>query len=1053
MFRFLPRLAVQRPVLATMIIVVFVVLGAFSFFQLRTDLYPDVEFPVVTVTTVYPGAGPDEVATQLTEPIEDAVSNIPNLNSLTSFSRDNLSIVILEFELEVDADLAAIDVKDQVDAIRGMLPSDVEAPVVQKFDIDAFPIVQVALSGPQGADRLFDLADDQIRERLSRVSGVADVSVVGGRRQEVQVTVFPDRLEAWNLSVQDIVELIRAENLVIPGGRVQNRDEATSVRVTGEYRQVRELEDLRLFLADGQVLRLGDVATVEEGFGDRTQLARSQGESAVSISVQKQGDANTVTTAAGIRAELDRVREELLPPGAELVVVQDGSVFIEGSISDVISSIFIGILLTTLILFLFLHSWRGTLVAALAMPATIISTFLLLGQAGFTLNVMTLLALGVTVGILVTNTIVVLENIYRYLDMGYEPAEAAEEGTAEIGVAVAASALTNLVVFTPIAFMRGIIGQFFYAFGLTVVFATIFSVIISFILAPLLAAKLLRKNETKRASKTFLAPAWRRWDRGYNGLTESYRGGLGWALLRPRNGWLVIGAVGLFFVGSMVLSTRFVAGEFLPTTDEGIVQIDIELPPAAALDRTERVIIGLEPLLLELDDVESVLSTVAAGSGFMAAAESSNRAQVLVTLREDRGRSTEEMVRVIRPIVASIPDAEVQVAMARSMGGPGGAADILVTVSGPADQLEEVTEQVTRTVAQVQGLIDVRNTIEAPRNELVFRPNRAAIADAGLTVGQVGTTLRAALEGEVAGVFRSAGDEVDIRVRYPADSRLRPEQVSELRLPSAAGRIPITAVGTLELEESPPAIRRENRQRSYDVEADIGAGSLTDLVAEVQDRLAAEPLPPGYSWRVGGEFEDFGDAFAAILEALALAIILTYIVLAMILESFVRPLTIMVTLPLGVAGGMLGLMLAGVPLNIFAMMAIVMLVGIVVNNAILILDYAGQQQAKGKTAAEAVGEAGPVRLRPIVMSNVAIAAALLPQAIGSGPGAGFSAPMAVVTIGGALVAAVFTLFLIPVIYVKVEGLTDRWKARFRALGERLSGDDPEDAPFDPARVR
>jgi len=1053
MFRFLPRLAVQRPVLATMLIVVFVVLGAFSFFQLRTDLYPDVEFPVVTVTTVYPGAGPDEVATQLTEPIEDAVSNIPNLNSLTSFSRDNLSIVILEFELEVDADLAAIDVKDQVDAIRGMLPSDVEAPVVQKFDIDAFPIVQVALSGPQGADRLFDLADDQIRERLSRVAGVADVSVVGGRRQEVQVTVFPDRLEAWNLSVQDIVELIRAENLVIPGGRVQNRDEATSVRVTGEYRQVRELEDLRLFLADGQVLRLGDVATVEEGFGDRTQLARSQGESAVSISVQKQGDANTVEAAAGIRAELDRIREELLPPGAELVIVQDGSVFIAGSISDVISSIFIGILLTTLILFLFLHSWRGTLVAALAMPATIISTFLLLGQAGFTLNVMTLLALGVTVGILVTNTIVVLENIYRYLDLGYEPAEAAEEGTAEIGVAVAASALTNLVVFTPIAFMRGIIGQFFYAFGLTVVFATIFSVIISFILAPLLAAKLLRKNETKRASKTFLAPAWRRWDRGYNGLTESYRNGLGWALLRPRNGWLVVGAVGLFFVGSMFLATRFVAGEFLPSTDEGIVQIDIELPSAAALDRTERMIIGLEPLLLELDDVESVLSTVAAGSGFMAAAESSNRAQVLVTLREDRVRSTDEMVRVIRPLVASLPDAEVQVAMARSMGGPGGAADILVTVSGPAAQLEEVTEQVTRTVAQVQGLIDVRNTIEAPRNELVFRPDRAAMADAGLTVGQVGTTIRAALEGEVAGVFRSAGDEIDIRVRYPEDSRLRPEQVSELRLPSAAGRIPITSVGTLELEESPPAIRRENRQRSYDVEADIGVGSLTDLVAEVQERLAAEPLPPGYSWRVGGEFEDFGDAFAAILEALALAIILTYIVLAMILESFVRPLTIMVTLPLGVAGGMLGLMLAGVPLNIFAMMAIVMLVGIVVNNAILILDYAGQQQAKGKTAAEAVGEAGPVRLRPIVMSNVAIAAALLPQAIGSGPGAGFSAPMAVVTIGGALVAAVFTLFLIPVLYVKVEGLTDRVKARFRAMSERLSGDDPEDAPFDPARVR
>jgi hydrophobic/amphiphilic exporter-1 (mainly G- bacteria), HAE1 family len=1052
MFRFLPRLAVRRPVLATMLIVVFVVLGGFSFFQLRTDLFPDVEFPVVTVTTVYPGAGPEEVAIQVTEPIEDAVSNIPNLNQLTSFSRDNLSIVILEFELSVDADLVAIDVKDQVDAIRAMLPSDAEAPVVQKFDIDAFPVLQAALSGPQGADRLFDLADDQIRERLSRVSGVADVSIVGGRTREVEVTVLPDRLEAYNLSVRDVVDLIRAENLVVPGGRVDDGARATSVRVTGEYREVRELEELRLFLGDGSVIRLGDVARVDEGYGDRTQLARSQGESAVSISVQKQGDANTVTTVAGVREELERIRAELLPPGAELVIVQDGSEFIEDAIADVLSAIAIGIVLTTLILFFFLHSWRGTLVAAVAMPATIISTFLLLDQAGFTLNVMTLLALGVTVGILVTNTIVVLENIYRYLDLGYGPEEAAEEGTAEIGVAVAASALTNLVVFTPIAFMRGIIGQFFYAFGLTVVFATIFSVVISFILAPLLAAKLLRRNESSRSGRALLAPVWRTWDRGYNGLTESYRDGLGWALARPRNGWLVIGAVGVFFVGSMFLSTRFVGGEFIPNADQGIIQVDIELPADASIDRTERVVQALEPLILGLPEVERVLSTVAAGSGFMAASESANRAQLLIALRDDRERSTEEMVRVIRPMAAGIPDAEIQIALAGGFGPPQ-TADILVTVSGPADRLEEVTAQVTAAVAEVPGLLDVRNTVEQPREELVFRPDRAALADAGLTVGQVGSAIRAALEGEVAGVFRSAGEELDIRVRYPAESRLREDQVRELRIPSPAGRLPITALGALEPEETAPAVRRENRQRSYDVEADIGSGNLVDRVAAIRERLDGETLPPGYSWSVGGEFEDFGDAFAAILEALALAIILTYIVLAMILESFVRPLTIMVTLPLGMAGGFLGLMLAGVPLNIFAMMAVVMLVGIVVNNAILILDYAGQEQAKGKSAADAVREAGPVRLRPILMSNVAIAVALIPQAVGSGAGAAFRIPMAVVTIGGALVAAVFTLFLIPVIYVKSEAMVDRWRARYRAMADRLTGEDEGEEPFTPAKVR
>lgn len=1051
MFRFLPRLAVRRPVLATMLIAIFVVLGTFSFFRLRTDLYPDVEFPVVTVTTVYPGAGPDEVGTQVTEPIEDAVSSIANLNKLTSFSRDNLSILVLEFELGVDPDLVAIEVKDQVDAIRGVLPSDANPPVVQKFNIDAAPIMRLALSGPQGADRLYDLADDQIRERLARVSGVADVSVVGGRDREVVVTVLPDRLEAYGLSISDIVGLIRAENVVIPGGRLDDGAQATSVRITGEYRELRQLEALQLFLADGSTVRLGSLAAIEEGYGDRGQIARSQGESAVAISVQKRADANTVATVAEIRQELARIQSELVPPGAQLIVVQDGSTFIEDAIQDVLSSILVGILLTTLILFLFLHSWRGTLVAALAMPATIISTFFLLDQAGFTLNVMSLLALGVTVGILVTNTIVVLENIYRYLDMGYEPDVAAEEGTAEIGVAVAASALTNLVVFTPIAFMRGVIGQFFYAFGLTVVFATLFSVVISFILAPLLAAKLLRKNETKRAATTTLAPIWRRWDRGYNALMESYRNGLGWSLARPRNGWVVIALVGIFFVGSITIAVRFVGGEFLPNTDEGIVQIDIELPANASIDRTERLVMALEPELFQFDEVASILSTVAAGSGFEAVAEGANRAQLLVTLREDRTRSSAEMVRALRPIVAAIPDADVQISVASSVGGPGSTADILVSVSGPADELEAVTEQVTSAVREVTGLTDVRNTIAEPRNELVFRPDRDALADAGLTVGQVGMTIRAALEGEVAGVFRATGDEVDIRVRYPEEARLRPEQVEALRIPSPAGRIPITALGTLELEPSPPAIRRENRVRSYDVEADIAEGNLTDRVAAVRERLDAEPLPPGYTWRIGGEFEEFGDAFAAILEALGLAILLTYIVLAMILESFVRPLTIMVTLPLGMAGGFLGLMLADVPLNIFGMMAIVMLVGIVVNNAILILDYAGQLRDKGKTPHEAIGEAGPVRLRPIVMSNVAIAVALLPQALGTGAGAGFRIPMAVVTIGGALVAAVFTLFLIPVIYLKTEEALLRLRARVDAARARRQVD--EDAPFDAARVR
>jgi hydrophobic/amphiphilic exporter-1 (mainly G- bacteria), HAE1 family len=490
MFEFLPRLAVERPVLTTMLVVISVVLGIFSFSRLQTDLFPEVEFPVVSVSVVYPGAGPEEIETQVTDRIEEAVSSLAGIDMLRSFSQENVSIIIVQFDLGVSPDQAAIDVRDRIETVRGLLPAEVEAPMVQKFDIGALPIIDLALSGPQGTDALYELADLDLRERFSRVPGVAGVQIVGGRSREVEVLVDPERLRAYDVTLPEVVNLIQAENVSVPSGRVTEARVDVPVRVVGEYRTTAEIEELRLFTA-GQAIRLGDIATVREGFEDATQVARFNGEPAVSISLQKRSDANPVNTAEGVRAEIDRINAEL-PAGTQITVVRDGSTFIQDSINDVLFNLIIGILLTTLVLFLFLHSWRGTIIAAAAMPVTIMSTFLLMDAAGFTLNVMTLMALSITVGILVTNTIVVLENVYRHLDLGEEPRDAAWKGTSEIGVAVAASTLTNLVVFTPIAFMEGIIGQFFYAFGLTVVFATVFSIFISFTLAPLLAARLLR---------------------------------------------------------------------------------------------------------------------------------------------------------------------------------------------------------------------------------------------------------------------------------------------------------------------------------------------------------------------------------------------------------------------------------------------------------------------------------------------------------------------------------------------------------------------------------
>jgi hydrophobic/amphiphilic exporter-1 (mainly G- bacteria), HAE1 family len=1026
MFDFLPSLAVRRPVLTTMLIVMGLVLGLFGFMRLRTDLFPEVEFPVVSVITVYPGAGPEEIETQVTDRIEEAVSTLAGIDALRSISQENMSIVIVQFDLGVPVDQAAIDVRDRVETVRGELPAAVEAPIVQKFDIGALPIMNLALSGPQGVDALYELADLDLRERFSRVDGVAGVDIVGGREREVEVLVSPERLQAYGLALDDIIDLIRAENVSVPSGRITEASADIPVRVLGEYRTVPEIAELRLFVQNGEVVRLAELATVREGFEDTRQVARYNMEPAVSVSIQKRSDANTVTTAAGLRTEIDQVRAGL-PPGMEITIVRDASEFIEDSIRDVLFNILIGILLTTGVLFLFLHSWRGTIIAATAMPVTIISTFLLMDLAGFTLNVMTLMALGITVGILVTNTIVVLENIYRHLDRGESPAEAARRGTSEIAVAVAASTLTNLVVFTPIAFMEGIIGQFFYAFGLTVVFATLFSVFISFTLAPLLAARLLRENETEHEeTEGRLAPLWKRWDEGYRSVERTYHSALGWSLARPRNGWIIIGGIFASSLVALFIAASFVGGEFIPSGDEGAIQVGLELPSGSPIERTVAIAAEAERIISRIPDVDAMLTTIAGGDAFLGVGGGASVADILVTLRDD-ARSTDAVLAELRPLLADLPDVAVTASATDPSAIGGDQAPIQLQISGPDyGRLRDISEQVTQRLALLPALSDVDNTLDPPRTEIVFRPDRAALADHGLTVGQVGQTVRASIEGSLSSVFRGEiGRERDIRVRLEEDARRRADQIGELQVRSPRGNVRLAALGELVETASPTSILRIDRARSVEVNAHIGQGSLTGAVAAIQAEMEQSPLPTGYSWHVGGEFENFGDALGAVLVALVLAITLTYIVLAMILESFIHPFTIMLTLPLGAVGAFLGLFLWGASMNIFSMMAIIMLVGIVVNNAILILDYTAQLRERGVRMVDALMEAAPARLRPIIMTNIAIVFALIPQAVSSGAGAAFRVPMAVVTIGGVTLSAVFTLFLIPVIYTKLDRLTPR----------------------------
>lgn len=1040
MFRFFARLAVQRPVLTTMIVAAFVILGAFSYLTLPVDLLPGINIPYVTVTTIYPGAGPEDVESEVTERVEDAISTVANLESLTSFSQENVSTVMAEFDYTVDADLAAIEVKDKIDAIRAQLPSDAEPPTILKLDINAMPIMDVTLSGPQSLESLTDFADDVLKERLSRVNGVATVTLVGGRQREIEVLVHPDRLRAYGLSITDVAARVGGENLDVPAGRVTEAREEYTVRVMGEYASLDDIADLPLFLPQGGRIRLADVATIREGSPDVRQIARYNGQPAVSLSIQKQADANTVATADGVLEALDELRAQL-PPGAVIAVARDASTFIRDAIRDILTNIFIGILLTTGVLFLFLHSWRGTVIAAVAMPATIIATFLALNQAGFSINVMTLMGLGITVGILVTNTVVVLENIYRYLDKGATPKRAAEEGTTEVAVAVAASTLTNVVVFTPIAFMGGIIGQFFTAFGLTVVFATFFSILISFTVAPMLAARLLRTHETEREEREgMLAGAWRAFDRGYSGIESDYRRALRWALAKPGHGWAVIGGTGLLTILALVVQVAFGGGEFMPVQDEGLALVTLEFPPGTPPERTSALAERAGSLLSAMPEITSTLTQIGGQSRRFrgGALGLVNVAEIQVDVESDG--PTAAVLPKIRERMAAIPDAEVTVIVTESMGG-GGDAPLQILIKGPERRrLEELAKQATLRVAAIPGLTDVRNTIEDPRPEIVFLPQREVLSEYGTTVAAVGGALRASIEGVTPGVYREAGDERDIRVRLTEAARDDADELASLEIHTPRGRVPVSALGRLEGRPGETTIERDEKQRTVRIDAYIGAGNLSAQAQAVTLALDEINFPPGYGYEITGEFEMYQESVTEMMKALLMAVILTYVVLAMILESFVHPITIMLTLPLGAVGAVFALFLTATSLNIFSMMALIMLVGIVVNNAILILDYTQILRRQGHGIIDALLEAAPARLRPIIMTNVAIAIALLPQALGTGAGSFYRIPMAVVTIGGVLVAAVFTLFLIPVIYVKLDRFAFAARTHERDERERLAAE-------------
>ncbi|MBN1886308.1 MAG: efflux RND transporter permease subunit [Candidatus Krumholzibacteriota bacterium] len=1021
------RVFVRRPVLTTMLLVAMVVMGLYTFRRTIVELMPKIDFPYVVVTTIYPGASPSEVESQVTKKIEDAVSTLANIESLESYSMENSSLVLIEFALETDVDLDAIDVKDKVDAILIELPEDIEKPIIQKFDITSSPIIDIAVSGPRSLEEIYEIADKTVRERLSRVDGVAEVQVTGKREREVRVAVHPERLRAYGLTMLDVAGVVAAGNLNVPAGHITRGPTETTLRMVGEVASPAEFADFRLPLLSGKTIPLSEVADILDTTEELRESSTYNGQPVIGLSVMRRSDGNTVAVARGVREVLAEL-EGILDDDIEIAVTNDMSSFVESSVADVQQNIVIGILLTALLLFIFLHDWRQTLIAAISMPVSVIATFLLIDASGFSVNVMTMMALGISIGTLVTNAIVVIENITRMVKSeGIDPFEAAEKGTAQVAVAVLASTLTNIVVFTPIAFMSGIIGRFFIQFGLTVVYATLFSLVISFTMVPMLAARLIRPGVGVGCGESKFACAARAWDRFYERLTESYRRSLSSALdhrWRP-----ILGAVLLFVFAIFLFG--FVGGEFMPVVDQGACQITMELPAGTSLERTVELAGRIEATLRARDDVEGVVVKVGGGQRGV------EDAAITVKLvpAGERDLHLTGFMNDIRPLLAGIPDAEIMVVPADEGGMV--QADLVMEVLGDDQgELDRVAFALRDIFYRVPGLVEIQTSAEIGKPELAVKPRRRQMSDRGLAAASVGQILRAAYEGEEAGVYRESGEEYDVVVKYADESRTDPASLADMPIATPLGTtVPLSDVGVIEERVGSSTIYHADKQRKVEVTANIATGTLSEARAVIDGELAKIDVPDGMTIRYAGMADIQDESFASIFEALILAIILIYIVMAAILESFVHPITVMLTLPLGLIGMSLGLFFTGQTINILSLMSYVMLIGIVVNNAILLLDYTAQLRAKGAGIREALIEACPTRLRPIIMSNLAIAIGMLPQTMG-GAGNEYRVPMAVVQIGGVIMSAVFTLYLIPVAYTLMDRLTGAGRRERRARRTR-----------------
>jgi HAE1 family hydrophobic/amphiphilic exporter-1 len=1028
--------SIKRPVFATMFIMALVVLGIVSYPDIGVDLFPKVDFPIINVTTRLKGASPEIMDIDVTDKIEEAINTINGVKTITSQSVEGASVVTVEFVLERDIDLAVQDVREKVSTIRSKLPTDIDEPIIEKVDPDANPVLWLNLTGNKPIRELSTYADEVLKEKFQRIPDVGAIRMGGLRLRQVRVWLDADRLKAYEIAPGDIILALQRENVEVPGGRIEGASKEYSVKIKGEFPRVSDFNDLIVAYYKGAPVRIRDIGKAEDGMEERRSIARFNGIPAVGFGIQKQSGTNTVEVIDRVKKELVKIRNNL-PPGMNINIAFDQSTFIKRSINEVEHHLILGGLLAVLAVFLFLRNMRTTLISAVALPISVIATFALIKFFNFTFNNMTMLALSLSVGILIDDAIIVIENIHRHIEDGMTPREAASFATSEIGLAVMATTFAIVAIFLPVAFMKGIIGRFFLQFALTAVFAVMVSLIVSFTLTPMMASIILKPHKKvisgsgERASRfAFISRVGDFLERTYKKVEGFYRHVLGISL--RNRGIVLIAALIIFFFS--IFMTKFMGKELVPPEDQSVFIIRLEAPVDYSIDLADELFKKAEDSLREFPEVKTVYYALGYGR-----TQEINKAVFFTTLhpKRERKKSQEQIQSELRRKLKQIPGLKATVENVALVGGGVRSTPIQYSIRGSdLAMLQSYTRQIVNEFSKLPGIVDVDTSLEAGKPELKVFIDREKAADLGLSVAAVAEAVNLLISGEMdVTKFKdeARGRRYDVRVRLNPEHRKDPADLERIYVRARDGKL-VELANVVRITEGggPNVINRVDRQRAVTMFAGLEKKPLGQAKEEL-DTIAARVLSIDYAGTYKGMASTMEESFQYLMFALILGIILAYMVLASQFESFLHPFTVLLAMPLSFVGAFGFLIATGKTLNIFSFIGVILLMGLVKKNAILLVDYTNTLRARGMTRKDAILQAGPVRLRPILMTTFAMIFGMLPVATGLGEGAETRSPMGIAVIGGLITSLLLTLVVVPAAY----DVFDEWMEKIKGkMGRR-----------------